>query len=222
MYYHEIEQKNYIVSRISILSGLISILIGAAIYYFTNMQNIVDNLWGKVFYISFVIFIILLLVAVYYLAEAYQGIKQRYNYAYLPAPMLIHQYTLELEEFHKNEKNKEKIIKDKLNRLLYNAYLEAAEHNRELNFRKIGKLHRCGLFFILSLIFCGLTIIPYSIAESKPPINIKIENISDIKKEVNTMADKKEEDNKVKPEPIPPKVEYIWEGAEKKFPSENK
>lgn len=186
MYYHEIEQKDIINSRISTPLGIITLLCGGAVYLFQDLNSFNENSFKNTFYILLAIYIFSLLLCILFSIKSYYG----YEYKYVPIPEKIQEHTDKLNTHYSKHyityfsihgPCKEKYIKEQLEIYLSKKFKEATDWNTKMNEKKFKYLRFVGLSIILSIVVGLLCFIFYciskDIANDGNTIKILINNI---------------------------------------------
>lgn len=191
MYYHELDMKEKINSRVSIPLGIITILVSATFCIIKVFYNIPKSSLKSVCFILLILYSISLIAAIISVIYSYYG----YEYHYLPKPRQINNYIESIknyyednyeEYFSQNDISKQDLILNDINNFFIDKYITTTEHNQKLNFKKLTG-QRYTIFFIIITILMGTIFFPlYMNLKSKVDDNvIKIEiktNVQKIKK----------------------------------------
>ena len=184
MYYYELEQKEKINNRITIPMAIIAFLIGLAVYYFQSLENIRTSVWGYTFFVIYGIYVLLILIAIWFVFKAYYN----YKYSYLPGPdviendikRIISYYEINYEQYFKEKGLKQDLIEQDIEDIFYNYYKNSINKNIPMNESKLKLLRNTGNTLLLALFFAAVSIIPYQIAHH---------DTKEIKVEINQMDD---------------------------------
>jgi len=188
MYQYELEQKEQINSRIQLPIGVLTLLIGLAVYYINNFNGINrDKNAYLIFCFFLVCFIVSLIVVVMLLFFSYYN----YRYAYLPTPRDIHYFTSQIHTYYNDYyeqyfykdggPSKEELIKIDLDEKLYDIYLKATTRNMRLNQKKIRIMRYTGYALVFSVTMGLLTLAPYYITHEDTELQkVEIEQLKEL------------------------------------------
>lgn len=195
MYYYELEQKEKINNRITIPMAIITLLIGLAVFYFKNLEDIGTNIWGYAFFVIYGIYVLLVLITIYLIFRAYYN----YEYAYIPSPDVIETdikninryYDENYEQYFKEKGSKQDLIEQDIENIISEYYKKSIHQNIPMNEKKSKLLRYTGNTLLLAICFAAISIIPYQIAyKETKEIKIKIEQFDDMNKFINEGAKK--------------------------------
>lgn len=157
-YYHEIDQKEKINSRVSIPLGVVTFLIASLGYFLKDINKLPDATWVGYYKVCLVGYIIFILLSVVLLSLAYYG----YEYWYLASPMALFQdlekikkyYDENYEEYFSGntDLSKEELINIDFKNHIQEQYLKATEQNIKLNSKKLILLRWTGWSIIISVV----------------------------------------------------------------------
>lgn len=162
-YYHEIDQKEKINSRVSIPLGVVTFLIASLGYFLKDINKLPDATWVGYYKVCLVGYIIFILLSVVLLSLAYYG----YEYWYLASPMVLFQdlekikkyYDENYEEYfsENTDLSKEELINIDFKNHIQEQYLKATEQNIKLNAKKLILLRWTGWSIIISVVIGAIT-----------------------------------------------------------------
>lgn len=200
MYNYELEQKEKINNRITIPMAIITLLIGLAVFYFKNLDDIGTNIWGYAFFVIYGIYVLLILVTICLIFRAYYN----YEYAYIPSPdvveadikKIIRYYDENYEQYFKEKGPKQDLIEQDIENMISEYYKKSINRNIPMNEKKLKLLRYTGNTLLLALCFAAVSIIPYQIAyKETKEIKIKIEQFDDLNKLINEGVKKLNQNN---------------------------
>lgn len=236
MFYHEIDQKEKINTRVAFPVGILTLLIGGLIYFINNLHSLTPGFWLTTFYVALGIYSLTVILAIIFVIQAYYG----YEYAYLPKATDIHAFTLyfanrydQYSDYYKqNGVSKESYIEECVEEKIAELYKVAIDDNMELNAKKLKLLRCVGWLLVIALVAGTLSLVPYFLAKDKN--NVQKIQIVNCTKEIFTkkggnivpnstnirLDDDGEQTNKIIPPPPPPdpptlKIRRIRETFEK-------
>ncbi|MDD4753362.1 MAG: hypothetical protein PHT78_08975 [Desulfitobacteriaceae bacterium] len=222
MYYHEIDQKEKLNTRITIPFGFITILGGLGAYYASNISNLMLCTALYFFIICISIYAFNLVLSIYYLWHAYTG----YDYDYLPFPQPIEEnfkYWIQYYEEHYNDYFKKdngpfknSLIEEAFEEELVKLYKVAIETNRNSNQEKTKWLRLIAKPIMIAFIAGILAYIPFYMSlDDKKYIKVEVVNSFDIGNQEKGGVIMSEPNNsgnnppKIPPPPKPPKLEVV-------------
>lgn len=187
MYYFELEQREKLNTRIATPMAIITLLLGLAVFYFKGIKDIELTIWGWSFYVIYTIYVIFILVAIVLVFKAYYN----YKYAYLPEPEdiesdideIVKYYDSYYTQYFSDKGTKQHLIEEDIDATVYSYYKNATIINLKMNEKKFRYLRLTGNVLLMTLLFGGLSIIPYQISiNNDKPTEIEIKNLDEFSK----------------------------------------
>lgn len=162
MYYHELEAKEKINSRINIPIGIATLLTSGAGIFLDKILKASNDYLKGIAIVFFSIYVLALIIMVINIFLAYYW----YSYKYIPANYLIdfklevkEYYDENYEEYFSEYGDKNTLIETDFAEGLTQRYVEAAEWNMCLNEKKLRYLRLCGWMTLIALVSGSLTYI---------------------------------------------------------------
>ncbi|MEW4231518.1 hypothetical protein [Priestia megaterium] len=195
MYYFELEQREKLNTRTATPMAIITLLLGLAVFYFKGVKDIELNGWGWAFFTVYSVYIIFIFIAIVLVFKAYYN----YKYSYLPKPEIIEKdinkivayYNSNYDRYFSNEGPKQDLIEKDIDDALYSYYKKATTTNIEMNEKKFRYLRLTGNFLLITLLFGGLSIIPYQFSiKDNQPTKVEIKSLDDISKKIDEGVNK--------------------------------
>ena len=156
-YFHEIDIRERLNSRLQIPLTIIALLFGFLAYMLQNKCDKVGNFSETLFWILFSLSIIAVCFSIMFFIFSWYS----YKHKLLPSAISTDQYKDELVEHYKDHEDPEKLVKKYLKKYLYDYYRDFSSENTIINDRKSFYLHLTNLSLIFSIVFSFLTFIPY-------------------------------------------------------------
>jgi hypothetical protein len=182
MYYHELNIKEMIHSRVGVPLGAISIVIAMMTYMISNV-SLPENNMKYIFYILLGVCSLVSVISL--LLLGHMIIIKGSTYAYIPRPAQIEKQVMDLEKAYNDYSSKEELpytkeqyISSKLDKFLYPKYKEATEKNLLINESRLKCLRFINIAIIIALItgfFAGIAF--YYLNEDKTDKSQKVEVI---------------------------------------------
>lgn len=194
MYYYELEQKEKLNNRVTTPMAVITLLLGLAVFYFKGIKDIELNTYGWIFFTVYGVCILFIFIAIVLVFKSYYN----YRYSYLPKPEIIESdindivayYDSNYEIYFSDKGLKKDLIEEEIDNILYSYYKKATTRNIEMNERKFKYLRYTGNILLLTLLFAGLSIIPYQLSKEDKPTEVEIKNFDEIPKKTDEGATK--------------------------------
>lgn len=216
LYFHEIEVRERLGSRLQTPLAIIVSLIGVLAYLFKNFAQDHVALNAPIFIGLLVLSTVTLGVAIYFFVRSWYG----HTYAFLPSADATEQYRQLLQETYKQYKDGNTLVDTYLNDYLCTKYIACATQNTHCNDERSMNIHKTNKAIITATLIIALTFLFSFLGYlnkknvSKPTEIIIVEPV-DIKGSV--MTDKPSEAPKEvipPPPPPPPPNRLIKEGVE--------
>ena len=157
LYFHEIDMRERLNSRLQIPLTIIAILLGFLAFMLQNKCSKVGNISEVVFWILFVFSIITISLSILFFILSWYS----YKHKLLPSATSTDQYKRDLLEHFKDHEDPNKIVEKYLKEYLYDYYRDFSSENTIINDKKSFFLHLTNLFLIISVVLLFLTFIPY-------------------------------------------------------------
>lgn len=156
MYYHELNIKEMLHSRISVPLGSISAIVTIVVFMLTGAKFLEINMWVKCFFLLLGLCGISAMVSLFYLGYV---IFRGNEYRYIPRPSEIEDYIWELDSYHTKllhrdikNRSRNEYIEQKMELFLGNEYKLSIENNLKVNEKKIRYLRYINICTTISLI----------------------------------------------------------------------
>ena len=157
LYFHEIDVRERLNSRLQIPLAIIALLFGFLAYMLQNKCSRIGTFPETIFWVFLSLsFIMVCFCILFFILSLYS-----FKHKLLPSAISTDQYKQELIEHYKDHEDPEKLVKKYLKQYLYDYYRDFSSENTIINDRKSFYLHVTNLFLIISLIFSFFTFIPY-------------------------------------------------------------
>jgi len=147
-YQFQLERSESLRDRVSLLSGLLTLLGGALFYIGINYPHLCGNYWSLLFYVPGVLSISLFFYVIW---KVLYVLGWGFQYSYIPTPMQLQIYAVALDVYADSLPADESIdvLSDVKDRMI-KAYCEGATHNLGVNTRRTNVLLRATQIAIIS------------------------------------------------------------------------
>lgn len=157
LYFHEIDIRERLNSRLQIPLTIIALLFGFLAYMLQNKCEGVGNNAEIVFWVLFSISICAVCSAIFFFILSWYS----YKHKLLPSAISTDQYKNKLVEHYREHEVPEKLVKKYLKKYLYNYYRDFSSENTIINDRKSFYMHLTNMSLIFSIVLTFTTFIPY-------------------------------------------------------------
>jgi hypothetical protein len=148
LYFHEIEAREKLNSRLQLPLTIIVAQIGLVAYVVNASKIPDDSLICRLYVILLVVTLVALVFAIYFFVRSWFN----YTYSFLPVARETENYRTLLQETYDGYEEKDKLIQDALFDYLYNAYIESSSKNAQNNDTRSIFLHKTSAALILSFV----------------------------------------------------------------------
>jgi len=225
-YYFELERKEKINSRLTMLLTIFFFLMGGLGFFLQHIDYGFDTIF---FFALLLPALIIIILELYFLIR----ILYFYKYAYLPKLSETAKYYRDVEKYYEDpyfskvsKEEKEDRIKKKFEDYIIESYIKCSDINISNNDKKNMYLVRAFYPLFGLTVFIILAFVPFSARRNKFPEIQKIEVTNFNKKEVSVSDTKETSDKEAQSEPVEPQkpdVRSIRENAkEEKIKTKNK
>ena len=156
-YKEEIRIRDSINARVNLPLGIVTLLIGAILFFIKNLPPHAENPIAITFHILVALGIILVIVAAVFVARAHWG----YEYRFLPALTKMEHYRLQLHADKRAYPDQALDPDIEFPAFLIASLAEASTSNRNLNERKAARLFRGTTFLLGALLSFALATVPF-------------------------------------------------------------
>lgn len=168
---------------VAIATGLLSFL-----FYLVTAFDYTQtgcNWW--VFVVMSAIGLVLLMVSVFYLIRAFNNITAGFEYKGLPYPKALFDHRRKLQEYYAQHGNGETEANEKFIEYLTEKFAEHADHNMQVNDRKMRNIFRAKRFMVFSLVGISLACFPFGcnfFNRSEPTTRVEIVKMPEAKEQM--------------------------------------
>lgn len=162
MYYHELNAKEALNSRISVPLTALSI-VATLIIYFAGISDKLPALSSTsvllcAYYLITIVIVILVIYAAILLLLLVYGSK----YAQSPSPKVIEDYVKEVEQYYASYPEDEKEIRTEydVKSYLNDLYRDATDKNSANNIEKNNCMRKANICIIVALVLCIVNAVP--------------------------------------------------------------
>lgn len=175
LYYHELDFKEKITTKITFAFAINTFLSGIIIYIYNKMMGFIGTFMGGISITLFVFLLIIFTISIVLILRSLFG----YTYSYLPPatqinkayPVFEKYYEENKEYFETNKIDKHLVIEDAYKKNISSLYFESADINRKENFKKSYRLRQYGWAIIAITIFISINLIFIGIVDFKEKID---------------------------------------------------
>ena len=208
-YLEEINRREQINARISIPTGILTVIIGGEIYLFQNLPSI-SSMKSVIFYGLLFIFTITLVICFIYASKCYCKLGFHkpggYQYSYIPDATSLNDYIKVLEQVYDDNityyeaigQEKEKFVNTTFEKYIIQNFIEGSTINRKSNYERTAALNVLAMWLIISLLLGALTFSLFFICkgDSSQPIDVRVVGSENVETTTSSILFIKNEYNK--------------------------
>lgn len=161
-YYHEIDIREKLNSRVQIPLAIVMALIGLIGYSISKIGSLKPDYLGIIFLVSTAIGIIAAGVAIVYFVISWRG----HEYKFIPTSESTQTYLTKLDNVYSPYKNKDELVDRYLTEYLYNYYVECSTANAASNDKRSLYLHRNSKWLVIGFLATFLGLIPVQLSNN--------------------------------------------------------
>ena len=139
MYFHEIENREKLLTRLQIPLALLLAMASVISYLIKGIELKAFSAWSWVFIVTLLSCFWLYAVSVWSFARGYFG----YTYEFIPTAIETEEYRLKLIDTYKGYDNQGELVSRYFNDYLHKYYAECATANAKINDTKSYYIHKC-------------------------------------------------------------------------------
>jgi hypothetical protein len=217
-YQFEWDHRSHLTSALNVPIAVATV-IGSALAVMAQSFSYQANLTTYLFVVLIVLSVASIVVAVFFLFRALHG----YEYQRTPTPAVLKKYYDDLVQWHESNGSDSLTAENEFDEYFHQKIAEAVENNATNNKRKSGYLYRTNLTLAISLLFVGLSSIPFlvrTVTAGDKVYSIRVLEIPSLNKEIRAMPNN-DQDQRTHPtnqqpavppaKPVPPPNEFIKE-----------
>lgn len=163
LYFHEIDMREKLNSRIQIPLAIIVAQITLLGYILKCLTNIKSDFYGILVIILFVCTILLIATSIYYFIRSWYN----YEYSFLPAANETEEYRSLLLETYRGYENCDLLVENALKDYLYNYYADCSTINTNNNDKRSIYIHKTSKYLIASFVIIFLTVAVVNLSNDK-------------------------------------------------------
>ncbi|MBX2834249.1 MAG: hypothetical protein KTR28_04665 [Micavibrio sp.] len=162
VYFHEIDTRDRLNSRLQLPFAVIVSLVGILGYFLRQIDVSQDGLWVNLFYLFFVYSSVTLFIAVYLFIKASHGNV----YSLIPTSKKTNEYHAKLSDFYREYDTCEELTQNYFEQYMNNTYIECASKNTKLNEKRSALLHGSNNALIVTIVLTVITFLFWTIRKS--------------------------------------------------------
>lgn len=164
-YFHEIDMREKLSSRMQIPLAIIVAEISLLGYVLQKLNNIQSGLYGLLFIICYILSTILVLLSIYFFIRSWYN----FEYAFLPTADETENYQKELNSFYEEYAERETLTQNAMFDYVYDYYKKCSTKNTLNNDKRSIYIHKTSSFLILA--FVGIFVTLLFVTLSDPSIS---------------------------------------------------
>ena len=180
LYEKELQIKESLANRFTIIISIVTLLFGATVFCFMNINDLENHPILFTLVIIFGIISLLIDALILFLLLIHFGGQ---DYLILPRAKALGDYYKGLEDFSVKNPNLGFEVDAHFNEYLFNKYIEMADHNFEVNDNRVNRLNLVHTLIIISTMFTLVTFvcyIPYFFSDDSNTQKVDIINSTEI------------------------------------------
>jgi hypothetical protein len=151
LYFHEVEAREKISSRLQIPLAIILAIISVFAHIIKGITLKCPGGWHVFFWLLFLLSLILFLLCISYFCRSFYG----HSYQFLPSAKETENYRQQLIETYKEYEDADKLTNKYFEEYVFKYYNECSSANTKVNDLRSELLHKCNTF----LIICALPLV---------------------------------------------------------------
>lgn len=206
LYFHEIDMREHLTSRLQIPLAILVVLIGFLAYMLKNLSYETWTLPFSLFVAFYVLSIIFTLLALIFLVKSWIG----FEYSFLPSAKETEGYRNDLIETYKGFEESSQLVDKYLGRYLYDYFVDCSSINTANNDKRSMNLHYSRICIISAVLLAFIAFVPFRFGKidkscKSTPVNVNIVGPVEFKeKPVNQTTPNPSPQPKPSPPPKPP------------------
>lgn len=161
LYFHEIEVREQLNTRIQIPVALIASLAGALAFMLLKLDEKVDGWMIIVFVIFLAISVVMLIVSAYFLIRTWVN----HTYSFLPTASKTENYRKELIKTYEGYDNDNDYVEQYLHEYLCDYFINCSSKNTNVNDRRSLYLHRSNMSLVAVIVSSAIAFSFFYFAE---------------------------------------------------------
>lgn len=182
LYFHEIDVREKLNSRIQIPLAIILSMIGGLSFMTPRLNIVVYDLFLIGYLVCFCLTCISLIIATLFLIRSFFG----HEYSFLPTARDCEDYRILLGETYKGYENADELVEEHFEKFIVNEYVNSSTINTNCNDQRSLLLHFTNRFLIASILSIAVTFALFQAANWRGSLEtepIKMEIVDSLLKE---------------------------------------
>ncbi len=160
LYFHEVEAREKIASRLQIPLALILSIISVYSVMIKGTNFLSFTFWNVSYLVFLGISIFTFVVTLFYFTKGFYG----HTYEMIPSASDSEKYYKTLVNTYKNYDDSENLIRDAFKKYLFDYYAKCSSNNTNVNDERSKFLHKCNTYLILTAIPLVVSFLIFSMA----------------------------------------------------------
>ena len=182
LYFHEIDVREHLSSRIQIPLAVTVSLVGAFGFMILKFDEKINDVYSYVFVSVLILGGIAIVLSVYFLVRSWMG----HEYAFLPSAGDTEKYRNTLVDTYKEFEDVDELVKFHLEAYLCKYYINCSTNNTDCNDKRSLYLHQANTVLVVVILFAILSFSAFYLgnfykSQSSQPIEVLIINPVELK-----------------------------------------